>query len=165
MIFEEALRRLDAVVVWGFLATVVMTTIMYGSQAMGLSRLSLPFLIGTWITGNRHRASILGFVLFNLGGWAFAVLYAVLFIALGRATWWIGLLTGLLHGLFLLLVVLPVMPHLHPRMASEYDAPTARRQLQPPGFLGLNYGRRTPITTLLGMAAYGLILGAFLEVP
>ena len=41
---------------------------------------------------------------------------------------------------------LPLIPGLHPRMASEYQGPTPTRQLEPPGFLALNYGRPTPIS-------------------
>ena len=33
------------------------------------------------------------------------------------------------------------------------------RQLEPPGFMGLNYGHRTPLTTLAGQAMYGAVLG------
>jgi hypothetical protein len=45
-------------------------------------------------------------------------------------------------------------------MASEYEGPIRGRRLQPPGFLALNYGYRTPLTTILAHAVYGLILGA-----
>ncbi len=44
-------------------------------------------------------------------------------------------------------------------MASEYDGATAVRQLEPPGFMGLNYGHRTPVTTLLGKAVYAVLGG------
>ena len=40
---------------------------------------------------------------------------------------------------------------------------TLRRQLEPPGFMGLNYGRGTPLTTLLGQILYGATLGGFLQ--
>ena len=50
---------------------------------------------------------------------------------------------------------------MHPRMASEQHGPTPTRQLEPPGFLALNYGRRTPISLLLAHLVYGAILGAF----
>jgi hypothetical protein len=33
--------------------------------------------------------------------------------------------------------------------------------LQPPGFLALNYGRRTPLVTVAAHLLYGAILGAF----
>lgn len=149
------------VLLWGFVATLIMTIILYGSQRAGISRLSLPFLLGTCFTADRDRAHIYGFVAYLIGGWLFAAIYAVLFAAVGT-TWWIGAIAGLVHGLFLLLVMLPMMPHVHPRMASEYDGPTDRRRLQPPGFLGLNYGYRTPLSTLLAQIAYGTVLGAFL---
>jgi hypothetical protein len=45
-------------------------------------------------------------------------------------------------------------------MASEYEGPIHGRRLQPPGFLALNYGYRTPLTTIAAHALYGAILGA-----
>lgn len=50
---------------------------------------------------------------------------------------------------------------IHPRMASETTGPEPTRALEPPGFLTLNYGRRTPSITLIAHVAYGVILGAF----
>lgn len=146
---------------WGFVATTIMTVILYGSQRAGFSRLSLPFLFGTCFTANRSWAHILGFITYMIGGWLFTLVYAALFAELGTS-WWIGGLIGFVHGLFLLLVMLPTMPYLHPRMASEYDGPTDIRRLQPPGFLGLNYGYRTPLTTMIAQVSYGVVLGAFL---
>jgi uncharacterized membrane protein YagU involved in acid resistance len=148
------------ILLWGLLATLAMTTIMYGSQGLGLSRLSLPFLVGTCVTANRDWAMVFGFILYTLGGWAFALLYVVIFESLNVVSWWYGAILGLLHGLFLLVVALPVMPHLHPRMASEYEEPGSEALLEPPGFLGLNYGMQTPLVTLIAQTTYGAILGA-----
>jgi len=161
MLISFAFGKIEHIFLWGLMATTVMTIILAGSQGMGLSRLSLPFLAGTLVTGNRWRASIVGFVIYFIGGWLFAFLYFLLFLSLGKSNWWIGAITGLIHGLFLLVVVLPVLPYMHPRLATEYDGPTATRRIEPPGFMGLNYGYRTPFTTLLGHACYGMILGAF----
>lgn len=157
---QLAMSALEAIIVWSFLGTVVLTTILYGSQGMGLSRLSLPFLIGTMFSGNRRNATALGAGFYLIGGFLFGCIYFLVMAHLGIANWWIGALLGGLHGLFLLAAVLPVLPHLHPRMATEYDGPSGERRLEPPGFLGLNYGYRTPLTTILGHAAYGAILGA-----
>jgi hypothetical protein len=151
---------LQGILLWGFVASAVMATVLEGSQFLGFSRLSLPFLFGTFVTDDRHRAMILGFFLYLLGGWAFAALYFLLFADIGLATWWLGAIIGLLHGAFLLVVFLPMLPHVHPRMASEFDDPGGGARLEPPGFAGLNYGRRTPLITLLGQLCYGLILGA-----
>jgi hypothetical protein len=46
-------------------------------------------------------------------------------------------------------------------MASEQDGPTPTKQLEPPGFMALNYGRRTPITVIVAHLLYGVILGTF----
>jgi hypothetical protein len=77
--------------------------------------------------------------------------------------WWFGALLGLIHALFILSVVMSLLPSLHPRMATERDGPTAIRQLEPPGFMGLNYGYRTPISVFLSHAAFGAILGSLYQ--
>lgn len=161
---HNLLGQIVSVLLWGLVATSILSTILQGSQGLGLSRLSLPFLFGTFVTGDRHRATILGFFLYILGGWIFAFLYYLIFLEIGFAAWWLGALIGLMHGLFLLVVFLPLLPYVHPRMATEYDGPTAVRRIEPPGFLGLNYGYRTPLTTLLGQVCYGAILGTFFSI-
>jgi hypothetical protein len=140
-----------------------MTTILQGAQGLGLSRLSLPFLVGTFFTSDRRVALIVGFVLYTIGGWIFAFFYFQIFASLEIHTWWVGAVLGLLHGLVLLVGALPLLPYIHPRIASEYDGPTALCTLEPPGFLALNYGHGTPLTTLLAQTIYGAILGGFLE--
>lgn len=153
--------HLPSLLIWGLVATVAMTTILQTSQGLGLSRLNLPFLVGTLFTRNRNAAVIAGFIAYTIGGWLFALLYFVFFASIGVATWWLGAILGFLHGIFLLVCALPLLPYAHPRMASEHDGPGHEYILEPPGFLGLNYGRRTPITTLLAQTVYGLMLGAF----
>lgn len=155
--------HLDAVLVWSLVATALMTIILQGSQSLGLSRLSLPFLMGAYVTPDRGRAVLLGYLLYVAGGSLFALLYFLIFASLGYAIWWLGALLSGLHGAFLL-VALGAVPYLHPRVASEYDPPSSEPRLEPPGFLGLNYGRRTPLTTMLGQLVYGGVLGAFLPV-
>jgi len=83
------------------------------------------------------------------------------FQVLHKATWRLGAGVGLVHGIFVLTMALPILPALHPRMANEQYGPTVVRQLEPPGFLGLHYGIRTPISVLLAHAIFGAILGAF----
>jgi hypothetical protein len=151
-----------SIFVWGLAATAAMTTLMEGAQLFGLSRMSLPFLFGTFVTGNRNRAMIIGFILYSLGGLAFAFLYAFAFLTIGYASWWLGGLIGFAHGLFLVTVFLPLLPHVHPRMASEYDGPSPRRRIEPPGRFGLNYGARTPLITIAAQTLFGVILGAAL---
>ena len=65
------------------------------------------------------------------------------------------------YALYVLVASMPALPAMHPRMASEQDGPTPTKQLEPPGFMALNYGRRTPITVILAHLLYGVILGTF----
>jgi hypothetical protein len=87
--------------------------------------------------------------------------YVAAFRAWGGATWWRGAAIGFVHASFVLTAGMRIMPGLHPRMASESQGPTLMRQLEPPGFLALNYGTRTPITVMVAHLVFGLILGAF----
>ena len=153
--------NLRSSVLWGFVGTVFLTGLMSGSQGLGLTRMSLPFMLGTMFTPDRDRARLVGIGVHLLNGWLLAAIYAAAFHSWRRATWWLGTGIGLVHGLFVLLVVMPLMPGLHPRMANEQRGPDPTRQLAPPGFLALNYGRRTPISVILAHLAYGGILGAF----
>jgi hypothetical protein len=123
--------------------------------------MSLPFMLGTMFTPDRDRAQVIGFFVHLLNGWWLALVYAAAFQSWRRATWWLGALVGLVHGLFVLTTIMPLLPGAHPRMASERQGPTPTRQLEPPGFMGLNYGGRTPVTVLIAHLIYGGIQGAF----
>jgi MFS family permease len=160
MPFASSLR-VGAALLWGLFATGVLTLLMALGQGLGWTRMSLPFMIGTMVTSHRSRAMALGFALHLGFGMGFALLYAFVFAGWQWSPWWLGGGLGLFHGLFMLAVVMPMLPNLHPRMASKHHGPTPTRQLEPPGFLALNYGRATPTLTLLAHVAYGILLGAF----
>ncbi len=144
----------------GFIATLVLDVLFSAAQALGLTRLSLPYVLGTMVTKSRDRAKLYGFGLHLIFGWAAALIYVAAFHQLGRAGWWRGALGGLLHAAVVLFVLLPALPGLHPRMASERHGPEAEKQLEPPGKIGLHYGLSTPAAIVLGHAIYGAILGA-----
>ncbi|GAB4348705.1 MAG: hypothetical protein Kow0073_01710 [Immundisolibacter sp.] len=156
--------NIASALLWGFIATVVLSTLMATAQGLGLSRMSLPLMLGTVFTADHRRALLAGFALHFVGGWVFALFYALVFEDWGRATWWLGAIAGLVHGLAMLIVLMPILPSIHPRMASESRGPEPTRALEPPGFLALNYGRRTPLITLLAHVIYGVILGGFYRV-
>jgi hypothetical protein len=148
---------------WGFVATVVLTTVMAGSQGLRLTRMSLPYMLGTMFTPSRDRAKLLGFGVHVMNGWLFSLLYVAAFEAWGRAGVLRGAGIGLVHAAFVLTAGMRILPGLHPRMASEEQGPTVTRQLEPPGFLALHYGVRTPVTVLVAHAVFGGILGAFYD--
>jgi hypothetical protein len=117
------------------------------------------------VTPNRDRARLYGFGLHVIAGWVFSLFYVLAFGFLDKSNWWIGALFGVAHGLFVLVVGVAVLPGLHPRMANEQHGPSTTRELEPPGFLALNYGIRTPISILLSHGVFGAILGGFYRIP
>ena len=149
----------------GFGATVVLTLVLAASQGLGLTRMNIPYLIGTMATGNRDRATALGIGIHMLNGLLFSLIYVVAFHAVGHAGWWLGGAIGLVHGFFVIAVAVPALPGLHPRMASETAGPASERLLEPPGFLARNYGDGTPVSILLAHLLFGIVLGLFYSVP
>jgi len=153
--------NVGSILLWGFVATLALTTIQSGAQALKLTRMSLPLMLGTMFTGDWERARVWGFGIHFVNGWLFSLVYALVFQSWGHASWWTGGLLGIGHGLFILVVLVPLLPSVHPRMATETRQPAATALLEPPGALAMNYGVRTPLVTLLGHIVYGVILGAF----
>jgi hypothetical protein len=147
----------------GFAATIVLTTFMSASQGFGFTRMSIPFLIGTIFTPSRDRAMVVGSAVHMVNGMVFALVYAAMFRQVGHASMALGAAMGFVHAAFVLTVGMVVLPGLHPHMVSEYHGPTPNRLLQPPGFLALHYGRRTPLVTLIAHLIYGAILGGLLN--
>ena len=147
---------------FGFAATLALTLIMVGAQMGGLSRMDIPFMLGTMVSAKPDAARVAGFLMHLVNGQFFAVFYAAAFDVLGRDAWWLGAGFGAFHGLVALMVIVPLLPGVHSRMASERTGPELTAMLEPPGFLGLNYGRETAAVTLLAHVVYGALLAAFL---
>lgn len=145
----------------GFVATILLTTISASAQGLGLTRMNLPYMLGTIVTPDRDKAKLYGIFMHMGFGWLFSLVYIFIFESLGEAGWWRGAIIGLVHALFVLVVVMSLLPGLHPRMASERHGPSAGNVLEPPGFLALHYGTRTPLTILLSHLVFGAVLGAF----
>jgi hypothetical protein len=148
----------------GFLGTLVLTTALRGAGELGLTRMDLPFLLGTVVSADRVRAKALGYALHFLAGQLFAFAYFGIFAAIGHSGWGLGALFGLLHGMFAGTALVNVLlPLVHPRMGTPLSAAQDRPLLEPPGFMMLNYGRRTPLATVAAHIAYGAIVGGFIS--
>jgi hypothetical protein len=147
----------------GFVGTLVLTTMLRAASELRLTRMDLPFLLGTCLTTNRRWAKALGYVAHFGFGFLFALGYYGILTALGDSSWLLGAALGLVHGLFagtaLVNVLLPVV---HPHMGSALSAANDLPLLESPGFLMLNYGLTTPLVTIAAHVAYGAIVGAFL---
>lgn len=149
--------------VFGLIATATLTAVMIAAQMAGLTRLDLPLMLGTVVVADPDRARVAGFFLHLVNGQVFALGYTAVFALTDRATWWGGGLLGALHGAVALLVIVPLLPGVHPRMASERAGLANRAVLEPPGLLGLNYGRETAVVTMLAHVAFGVALGMLLN--
>jgi hypothetical protein len=146
----------------GFVGTLVLTTSLRAANELGLTRVDLPFLLGTAVSGDRARAKAFGYLLHLVAGEVFALVYFAIFTAIDASGWLLGALLGLLHGLVSATALVNLLlPAVHPRMGSAFSAADSSPLLEPPGFLLRNYGRGTPIATLLAHIAYGAIVGGF----
>jgi hypothetical protein len=151
-----------AAVVGGIVGTVVLTTALRAASELRLTRIDLPFLLGTAVTEDRVRAKVLGYLLHFVFGAVFALAYAGVFAALGRSGVLLGALLGLLHALFAGTALVNILlPAVHPRMGTGFDAAGEAPLLEPPGFMLLNYGSRTPLAMIVAHIAYGAIVGGF----
>jgi hypothetical protein len=151
-----------AVLAGGFVGTLVLTTVLRAVNELGLTRVDLPFLLGTAITRDRGRAKAWGYVMHLVAGELFALVYFAIFIAIDSSGWLLGALFGLLHGIVATTALVNVLlPVVHPRMGSTLTAADSSPLLEPPGFLMRNYGHGTPTVALLAHVAYGAIVGGF----
>ena len=152
---------------WGALAggavgTIVLSSSLRLAQELGWTRMDIPLLLGTAFTDRRGRASVLGYLVHFANGILFSVGYYGVFRAVDHAGWLFGAALGVVHaaffgGTFLTLL----LPAVHPRMGSPWSDAEETPLLEAPGFLLLNYGRRTALWTLLAHVAYGAIVGGF----
>ncbi|HYM57692.1 MAG TPA: hypothetical protein VES79_06980 [Solirubrobacteraceae bacterium] len=149
-------------VVGGLAGTLVLTTVLRAASEFGLTRMDLPFLLGTAVTTDRVRAKAAGYALHFVFGLLFALAYYAIFAVIDESGVLLGALFGLVYALFvgsaLVNVLLPVV---HPRMGTGFDAAGSAPLLEPPGFLLLNYGRQTPLVTVIAHVVYGAIVGGF----
>lgn len=146
-----------AAMIGGLAGTFLLTTVLRAASELRLTRIDLPFLLGTAVTSDRQRAKLIGYLLHFVAGLVFSVAY---FVALGRSGWFLGAGFGLLHGLFAMTALVnTLLPVIHPRMGDALSSVDSIALLEAPGFLMLNYGRATPIVNLIAHAAYGAIVG------
>jgi hypothetical protein len=146
----------------GFVGTIVLTSGLRVAQELGWTRMDIPLLLGTVFTDDRDRATVIGVAVHFLNGLLFALGYYAIFRAVDQAGWAFGAALGVVHAALAggVLVTL-LLPAVHPRMGTPWSDAEETPLLEPPGFLLVNYGRRTALWTLLGHVAFGAIVGGF----
>ena len=149
--------------IFGFVGTIVLTGAMVFAQLVGWTRMDIPMMLGTVFTERVGRARIIGILAHLAAGQFFALLYALAFWKLQRADPLIGGIFGLVHGLAALTLIVPFLPAVHPRMASERSGPEIETALEPPGLFALNFGLSTPAITLIAHVLFGVTLGLLID--
>ncbi len=150
----------------GFVGTLVLTTILRAASELRMTRIDLPFLLGTAFTADRQHAKALGYGLHFVAGLSFALVYYAIFVGIDAAGWWIGAVFGLVHAVFASTALVNILlPLVHPRMGSSLTAAPSTALLETPGFLMLNYGVQTPLVTIVAHVAYGTLVGGFVALP
>ncbi|HEX5584817.1 hypothetical protein [Gaiella sp.] len=146
--------------VGGLLGTVLLTTILRAAGELRLTRMDLPFLLGTAVTPDRVRAKLIGYGLHFVAGLVFALGYWAVFAVTGRSGVILGALLGLVHALFAgTALVNIILPAVHPRMGTGFTAAGSSPLLEPPGFMLVNYGRETLVAMIVAHLIYGAVVG------
>ena len=150
--------------VGGVVGTVVLTTLLRLGSELGLTRVDLPFLLGTALTDDRTRAKALGYLAHFGFGLLFASGYYLIFLTIDASGWLLGAVVGLVHGLFAGTALVNILlPLVHPRMGSPWTDARSTPLLETPGFLMLNYGASTPVVSTVAHVLYGAIVGGFVS--
>ena len=151
-------------VVGGLVGTVVLTTILRAASELGITRMDIPFLLGTAVTTDRVRAKAFGYALHFGFGLLFALAYYAVFVVIDASGFLLGGLLGVVHALFAGSALVNVLlPAVHPRMGTDFTAAGDAPLLEPPGFMLLNYGTQTPVATVVAHVAHGAIVGGFVS--
>jgi hypothetical protein len=149
----------------GLLGTLALTTMVRAASEMRLTRMDLALLLGTVVTEDRRKAKAIGYVLHFVFGIIFAFAYGAFFVMIGRSTWWLGAMVGVVHSVFNASVLINVLlPVVHPLMGTPETAANEVALIEQPGFLMLNYGRSTFVVTLAAHVVYGAIVGSIVRI-
>ena len=146
----------------GVIGTFVLTTVLRAASELGLTRVDLPFLLGTAVTEDRARAKAIGYVAHFAVGALGALGYYLVFLAIDSSGWLLGAALGLAHGLFSATAVVNILlPLVHPRMGKPWTDASSSPLIEAPSFLMLNYGPATPIVSTIAHILYGAMVGGF----
>src|SRR5690625_2711812 len=130
--------NIGILILGGFAGTLILSALMAISRPLGLSRVDLPFLLGSVITPDRNKAPWVGFIFHLVIGWTFSLLYGFVFEIFGISTWWFGMGIGFLHGLFVLSIG-PVNLRFNPSTnANPFPRPYPTKPPPPPRFFATN---------------------------
>lgn len=105
----------------------------------------------------------------GMGAVVFGIGDRALFSAFDNDAWWLGATIGMVHGLKVGAMAMPMMPLVHPRMEGDGSSAglsggqtvsegAGDLRLAAPRVLGSRWGRMTPVGILMGHVLYGTVL-------
>lgn len=152
----------------GLVGTVVMSVMMQMAGSMGLTRMPpMHLVVGSMMSGDPQKASRIGIMLHYvlMGTVVFGFVYGALFAAFDESSVATGATIGLVHGLVVGLMGMPMMQAIHPRMSTGPSAggavvtvETGQVMLSAPGFFGSRWGGMTPVGMIVGHVVYGAVV-------
>lgn len=143
-------------IVWGIIATAAFTLFSMMGKAMGMTRMDLLDLLGSVIAPpHTARSRAIGAVIHHVNGALLGIAWAYGVVLLGaQANWASGLVWGVvLWGLAL--VMMSSIGAIHPQIRRGYE--------EDPGLAATNFGKMTPIGSLMGHLVYGVLLGGLYQ--
>lgn len=151
----DAISWLGAIV-WGVVATMAFTLFSMMGKAMGMTRMDLLDLLGSMFTtpGSSTSRSI-GATMHHMNGALLAIAWAYGVALLNLPANW---LTAMEWGMVLWLLALLMMT----TVGSVHPA-IKRREQEDPGPAAMNFGKMTPLGSLIGHLVYGLVLGVLYQ--
>ena len=139
-------------IVWGVVAAAVMSLFMIMGNRMGMTRMDLFDLLGSMIApAHTSRSRGIGAMVHLMDGALLAVAWAY-GAALGgwQANWESGLVWGIVLWMLALLMMSNIGA-VHPAIRSGQE--------EDPGTVAMNFGKMTPMGSLLSHLIYGAVLG------
>jgi len=155
----------------GFAGVLAMSILMRMATAMGMTRMPpIPLVLGAMMTDDAGKARTVGTVVHVLamGTIVFGLAYGGLFVAFGTAAVGAGALIGLVHGVLVGAVAIPMMPAVHPRMSSHPAGPGepvvtmdgGHLMLTAPGTFTTGWGGMTPLGIAVAHTVYGVVVAS-----
>lgn len=139
-------------IVWGIVATIVFTLFSLMGKAMGMSRMDLLDLLGSALVApGTGAAKILGAAIHHMNGAILAVAWAYGAVLLGVKADWISAALWAVVLWVLALLMMTTIGSVHPAIRDG-------RQ-DDPGAAATNFGKMTPVGSLMGHLIYGIALG------
>ena len=136
----------------GFVATAVMTALMYAAPMMGMPKMDIATMLGAMFLASPASAFWLGIMIhFMMGTLLFPAIYRFTLQPGSGSGTGRGVLLGVILWAAANLMVMPMMGAIHPMVKSG--------MMPAPGFLMLNLGLMAPIGSLIGHLLYGALLG------